>query len=123
MLQYSEDKTLKILRSLIQNAFAEEKDVAFALLVDCRKFTYDLNNSLGMCRGYDEYIKQDHSYNSDEEDSQKITDVFLRLNLFSPNPTRIVEKGHTLSKNHDVQNLRELGVNVDAKFLAKVIRN
>ena len=47
----------------------------------------------------------------------------MKLNLFTPNPTRIIEKGHTLAKNHDIQDLRELGVNVNGQFLAKVIRN
>jgi hypothetical protein len=52
MLQYSEDKTLRILQKIIQNALDEEKDISFAMLVDCRKFKYDLNNSLGVCRGF-----------------------------------------------------------------------
>jgi hypothetical protein len=52
MLQYSEDKTLRILKPIIQSALNEEKDISFAMLVDCRKFSYDLNNSLGVCRGF-----------------------------------------------------------------------
>lgn len=47
----------------------------------------------------------------------------MKFDFFSPNPTKIVEKGHIISKNHDNQNLRELGVNINSQFLAKVIRN
>lgn len=41
----------------------------------------------------------------------------------APNPSRIREKGHELSKNHDAQNLREMNTLVNDEFLAKVIRN
>lgn len=52
MLQYSEDKTVRILKKIIQDALEDEKDISFAMLVDCRNFKYDLNNTLGVCRGF-----------------------------------------------------------------------
>jgi len=45
------------------------------------------------------------------------------FDFFAPNPTRIYEKGHKILKDHDVQNLRQLGVNVDTAYLTKIIRN
>ena len=41
----------------------------------------------------------------------------------SPNPSKIREKGHLLEKNHDVQNLNQNNYQINADFLAKIIRN
>lgn len=60
------------------------------MLIDCRKFSYDLNNSLGVCRGFSDYVKTEDGDTDEEEDSEKVEDVFLKLNLFTPNPTRII---------------------------------
>ena len=90
-------------------------------MIDCREFSFDLNKSLSVCKNFDEYKKT--YVPKDEEDDGKINDEYFGLDFFSPNPTRIREKGHTITKSHDHQNLRSLNVNVNGEYLAKIIRN
>lgn len=42
----------------------------------------------------------------------------------TPDPTRIKEKGHELSKNHNIQNLRQHKTTLfNDDYLVKVLRN
>lgn len=93
------------------------------MFVDCRDFSFDLNRSLSLCRGFEEYQKTYVPRNYEEDDPEKIDDPFFGFDFFSPNPTRIREKGHVIAKNHDSQNLRALNVGVNGDYLAKIIRN
>ncbi len=113
LVQYSENKTEKIIRKIVEDAFRAEPDIAFAMFVDCRDFSYDLNHTLSLCRGFEEYQKSYVPLEDEDEESDKINDPFFGFDFFSPNPTRIKEKGHIIAKNHDSQNLRALNVGVN----------
>ena len=88
-------------------AFQKQKGIAIALMVDCRQFTYDMNRTLGICHAFDKdkaLQEQKNDLLLAQDDRQ---DHFYRFDLMVPNPSRIREKGHLLSKTHDVHNLRE----------------
>jgi len=50
-------------------------------------------------------------------------DPFTLVEFFTPNPTRITEKGHILTKTHDSQDLRKLDSLINAQLIARIIRN
>ena len=70
-----------------------------------------MNQTLAVCKDFEEYRKTYvPKIEEDDEHKEKIDDEYFALNFFSPNPTKIKEKGHTMTKNHDSQNLRNMDV-------------